>query len=44
MKEMLMEGLINGLEPCELLVLTAVWILILTASIHCRGSFGEQVM
>ncbi len=26
------------------MVLSAVWILILTAPIHCRGCIGEQVM
>ncbi len=41
--------LIDGLEWCGLLViivmfLSAVWTLILTAPIHCRGSTGEQVM
>ncbi len=42
-------SLIDGLELCGLLVdysdvLSAVWTLILTAPIHCRGSIGEQVM
>ncbi len=38
--------LTDGLEWCGLLVilLSAVWTLILTAPIHCRGSTGEQVM
>ncbi len=27
-----------------IMFLSAVWILILTAPIHCRGSIGEQVM
>ncbi len=38
--------LIDGLEWCGLLVmfLSAVWTLILTAPIHCRGSIAEQVM
>ncbi len=36
-------------ESCRSLVdycdvLSAVWTLILTAPIHCRGSIGEQVM
>ncbi len=40
--------LIDGLEWCGLLVdycdvLSAVWTLILTAPIYCRGSTGEQV-
>ncbi len=26
------------------MLLSAVWTLILTAPIHCRGSIGEQVM
>ncbi len=29
---------------CGLLFLSAVWMLILTAPIHCRGYIGEQVM
>ncbi len=33
--------LIDGLEWCGL---SAVWTLILTAPIHCRGSIGEQMM
>ncbi len=43
--------LIDGLELCWLLVdynsvffFSAVWTLILTAPIHCRGSIGEQMM
>ncbi len=38
--------LIDGLEWCWLVVeyYIAVWTLILTAPIHCRGSIGEQVM
>ncbi len=42
--------LIDALEWCGLLVdycdvfLSAVWTLILTAPIHCRGSIGEQVL
>ncbi len=27
-----------------MMFLSAVWTLILTAPIHCRGSIGEQVM
>ncbi len=43
----LLKTLTDGLEWCGLLVvmfLSAVWTLILTAHIHCRGSIGEQVM
>ncbi len=38
--------LIDGMELCGLLVmfLSAVWTLILTAPIHCKGSMGEEVM
>ncbi len=41
--------LADGLEWCGSLVdycdvLSAVWTLILTAPIHCRGSIAEQVM
>ncbi len=45
--------LIDGLEWCVyylwtivtiVMFLSAVWSLILTAPIHCRGSVGEQVM
>ncbi len=41
--------LTDELEWCGLLVdycdiLSAVWTLILTAPIHCRGSTAEQVM
>ncbi len=33
----------DGLEWCGLLMfLSALWTLILTAPIHCRGSIGEQ--
>ncbi len=40
------KSLIVGLEWCGLLVmfLSAVWTLILTAPIHCRGSTAEQVI
>ncbi len=38
----------DGLERITLWIivmfLSAVWTLILTAPIHCRGSIGEQVM
>ncbi len=42
----LLKTLTDGLEWYGLLVmfLSAVWTLILTAPIHCRGSIGEQVM
>ncbi len=42
----LLQMLTDGLEWCGLLVmfLSAVWTLILTAPIHCRGFIGEQVM
>ncbi len=36
--------LIDGLESCRLLLLSAACTLILTAPIHCNGSFGEQVI
>ncbi len=40
--------LIDGLEKCGVgfivIFLSAVWTLILTAPIHCRGSIGKQVM
>ncbi len=32
----------SGVDYCD--VLSAVWTLILTAPIHCRGSAAEQVM
>ncbi len=35
--------LIDVLELCGLLFLSAVFTLIPTAPIHCRGSIGEQV-
>ncbi len=42
---LLYKTLIDGLEWCGLLMfLSAVWTLILTAPIHCRGSIAEQVM
>ncbi len=36
----------SGVEYLWIMVmfLSAVWTLILTAPIHCRGSIGEQVM
>ncbi len=36
--------LIDGLESFIVMFLSAVWTLILTAPIHCRGSIGEQVV
>ncbi len=36
--------LIDGLEWIIVMFLSAVWTLILTAPIHCRGSIGELVM
>ncbi len=41
--------LIDGLESCGLLVdycdvLSAIWTLILTAPIYCKGSISKQVM
>ncbi len=38
--------LFDGLDSCGLLVmlLSAVWTLILTAPIHCRGSITEQMI
>ncbi len=38
----LQKMLTDGLELCG--VLSAVWTLILTAPIHCRGAIGEQLM
>ncbi len=34
----------TGVVWIIVMVLSAVWTLILTAPIHCRGSIGEQVM
>ncbi len=34
--------LTDGLESCGFL--SAVWTLMMTAPIHCRGSIGEQVI
>ncbi len=31
---------LSGVDYCD--VLSAVWTLLLTAPIHCRGSVGEQ--
>ncbi len=36
--------LIDGMEWTIVMFLSAVWTLILTAPIHCRGSIAEQVM
>ncbi len=40
----LLKTFIDGLEWIIVMFLSAVWTLILTAPIHCRGSTGEQVM
>ncbi len=34
----------SGVDYLSLWLLSAVWILILTAPIHWKGSIGEQVM
>ncbi len=43
---LLHKALIDGLDYLWIIVmcLSAVWTLILTAPIHCRGSYGQQIM
>ncbi len=44
---LLHKTLLDGQNLCGLLIvmfLSAVWTLVLTAPIHCRGSIGEQFL